>query len=170
MSDALGDIGRPEDLLVMCGDVPITREKIRCLQPLPWLGSEVIDAYLSMLSMDPSRSSARTLIMNSRLFTQLTGGGKHGNGQYDYKRVARWTERAQIGGAILEDFDKLMIPVNLHDTHWALCVVNCTSSQQRIVPKHVTLGLRTESLLALHWKMTAFLFQILCHWQQMVHL
>jgi hypothetical protein len=116
----------------MCGDVPITREKIRCLQPLPWLGSEVIDAYLSMLSMDPSRSSARILIMNSRLFTQLTGGGKRGNGRYDYSRVARWTARAQIGGAILEDFDKVMIPVNLHDTHWALCVVNCTSSPPAI--------------------------------------
>ena len=65
--------------------------------------------------------------MNSRLFTQLTGGGKRGNGRYDYSRVARWTARAQIGGAILEAFDKVMIPVN-----WALCVLNCTSSPPAI--------------------------------------
>ena len=44
------------------------------------------------------------VIMNSRLFTQLTGGDKRRNGQYDYSPVARWTACAQIGGVILEDF------------------------------------------------------------------
>ena len=72
MSGTLGHMGRLADQFVMCGNVPITREKVRCLRPLPWLNSEVIDAYLGMLSMDPSRSSARTMVMNSRLFTLLT--------------------------------------------------------------------------------------------------
>lgn len=101
------------EVLTTIRDVSITRKIMRCLCPRSWLVSDVINAYLILLS-DQKRSQ-KCYFFNTWFYSKLTEKG------YCYSlSISRWLKK--IGYSIFE-CDKVFVPIHL-SCHWTLVVVD----------------------------------------------
>ncbi|KAF4661575.1 hypothetical protein FOL47_006625 [Perkinsus chesapeaki] len=119
----------PELLAPEKFNIDITAHTIACLQQGRWLNDEVVNYYFMMLQDRSDRSKGgslpKTFLWNSFFWQKLSSNA---SGAYDYKAVARWTKRRK---ADIFSFDRMIVPIHVGKTHWALGVVDlkeCTLS------------------------------------------
>lgn len=108
-----------DEVIIDKFNIEMTRNHFICLSPGTWLNDEVINFYMSILmerdeQMVQKKQKQRTShYFNSFFFTKLLE-----NGQYNYSNIKRWTRKFNIF-----EKEKIIIPVNLHNTHWTLLVI-----------------------------------------------
>lgn len=109
-------------------NVDILGKDLATLADGEWLNDEVINFHIKMMhdrcvrtrenDMAPARAKLRCLFFNSFFYTKLLADGK-----YKYKGVSRWSKRQKM--IVHEDtLDKVILPINVNQTHWCLAVVN----------------------------------------------
>lgn len=102
--------------LVFAYRIEISVYDLRTLRDGQWLNDNVIDFYLSMVS-ERSKTSGGTLpacfAFSTHFFSTLQSRG--------YSSVARWAKRKGID-VTKQDF--IFVPINRHNTHWCLAVIN----------------------------------------------
>ncbi|CCH43883.1 Ubiquitin-like-specific protease 1 [Wickerhamomyces ciferrii] len=72
-----------------------------------WLNDVVIELFLKSLITD------KVYAFNSYFFTTLENKG--------YQGVNRWMKRAKVN---ISNLDKVLVPINVHQTHWVLGVID----------------------------------------------
>ena len=102
-------------------NMDMTEHKLSCLIDGTWLNDEVINFYMCMLQHRDDRLTSASngvklssYYFNSFFINKLISK----NGDYDYKIVERWTKKMNV--FLL---DKMFMPVNIGNTHWAMIVV-----------------------------------------------
>ena len=123
VKDAL--TGSKKEVIANCYGMELTRAQMQCLEPGRWLNSEVISYYANTLqdicSLKAYNKVPKCHIMSSFFYDKLRQGG------YNYKGVKNWTKDSimkDLHGvpANVSDFDKVIIPINHFNVHWALAV------------------------------------------------
>lgn len=104
--------------LVRENNVVLTRENLQCLGGQYWLNDEVINAYMYVLRKHATELGLKCYFHSSFFFTKLNE-----RNTYTYSNVRRWTARG-AGKCNLFEQDKVCIPINLDNTHWAACVIH----------------------------------------------
>ena len=97
-------------------NIPVTREKVLCLQPREWLNDEVINFFMELLK---ARAAAAAELPNCHFFNTLFYATLNGPRGYDYPGVQRWTRRVDLFAQNL-----LICPIHCHGDHWTLALVN----------------------------------------------
>jgi hypothetical protein len=116
--------GDPEEVLVEKFNIPLTREKLQCLQEGTWLNDEVINFYMQLLlqrdrafcALNPNRRPSH--FFNSFFLEKLVG--QHSGG-YNFAGVKKWTKKAKIDDVF--ELEKIFFPVNIDNTHWCMAAV-----------------------------------------------
>jgi sentrin-specific protease 1 len=117
----------PYDSRSLVADDPLgmTVKKLSCLLPGVWLNDEVVNSYFDMIKKrstqlvrvwnrdHPTLHKKKSLFLNTFFIAKLLEGGT-----YDYSLVRRWTKECNIF-----DLDKIFVPINRDNSHWALVVV-----------------------------------------------
>lgn len=117
------------DVITEVFDIPIRVTSMQRLMPGKWLDDEIINAYMMMLNdrdqrlcrQIPSRRCTR--FFNTFFYSKLMEGGV-----YDYTRVRRWTKRVDVFAC-----EKLVIPINLSNTHWILVVIYVQAKEMHLM-------------------------------------
>ncbi len=106
----------------------ITGNDLRLLKPNTWINDEIVNSYMELLCRRGEKFSsekfgpkyAKIKAMSSFFYSRLFAENKvTGQFEYDYSRVRRWTRRFKVF-----DYDMLIVPINQHNMHWTLGVVN----------------------------------------------
>lgn len=105
-----------KEVLTTIRDVVISRNIMRCLCPTSWLVSDIINAYLILLSETIERvSTQKCHFFNTWFYSKLTLNG------YSYNsNISRWSSKL---GYSLFDCEKLFFPIHL-SSHWTLAIVD----------------------------------------------
>ena len=99
--------------------INMTKTKITSLNKGTWLNDEVINYYLGILQERDNflctkySYRKKSYYFNSFFWTKLTE-----NNEFNFDHVKRWTKSFCIF-----DFDKVFIPINVVNAHWALIVI-----------------------------------------------
>ena len=123
--DAALEEGTPSEVLVSGFKVDLTRENLSCCAPNTWLKDEVVNFYFQLLNErnkrlraeDPGCGVPDAHFHNSFFIIKLRD---HGRG-YVYKNVRKWTMRKRKVDLFSKDL--IVVPININDMHWTLCVV-----------------------------------------------
>ena len=124
----------------------ITRQDLLTLKESTWLNDEVINFYMHMLLNRDCKLSEQNNTMLRSWFTTTNFFVKllDGRGQYHYNSVRKWTKHFDIFSA-----DKILIPINITNTHWTLLVfyvllkeVHYSASMSREGDRYIKNGLR----------------------------
>jgi len=112
----------------------VTRESILRLKPGKWLNDEIINFYYALLAKRDydlwfsDGKKKRTHFYNTHFMTQLRNEDEGGNDKfadddknYKFDNVKRWTKT--IPGGNVFTLDKLFIPINISNRHWACVTV-----------------------------------------------
>ena len=104
------------------------------LKPEKWLNDDIINFYFALLAKRDydlclsDGKKKRSHFYNTQFMTQLRNEDEGGNDKFDdddenYKfgNVKRWTKT--IPGGDVFALDKLFIPINITNTHWACVTV-----------------------------------------------
>ena len=102
-------------------NINMTQVKLSCLKEGTWLNDEVINFYMCMLQErdDKLFQSNKGKRLSSHYFNSYFMDKLYRNGAYNFKLVKRWTEKHNIN---IFEKDKIFIPVNISNTHWAMIV------------------------------------------------
>ena len=102
-------------------NIPVTREKILCLNPREWLNDEVINFFLELLKVHnrSHESLPRCYFMNP---SKMIRGGKG----YEYAGVKRWTRNVN-----LFEYDMVFVPIHVGGNHWCLATIDFKRSEIR---------------------------------------
>lgn len=103
--------GSESDVVVSKYNVELRRRDIRTLDGLTWLNDEVMNFWVSILADHFRRTSQH--FYNSFFYSKLT---EHGT--YTYANVRRWARKFDIFA-----LDRVLMPIHLGNTHWALAVM-----------------------------------------------
>eukprot|EP00742_Colponemidia_sp_Colp-10_P008167 GILJ01008823.1.p2 GENE.GILJ01008823.1~~GILJ01008823.1.p2 ORF type:complete len:436 (-),score=65.68 GILJ01008823.1:2219-3526(-) len=115
--------GAPNDVLISKFNVDLTRDKIRCLKDATWLNDEIINFYFKLLG-ERNRIEVekfgrlripKCYYQTTFFYAKLVENG------YNYQSVRRWTTRQKVD---IFDTDKMIVPVNLSQTHWCIAVID----------------------------------------------
>ena len=120
----------PDDVLSKLGMDRISLGEVQCLKPGTWLKDPVIAFYAALINdrdrlwqasrTEASSDSADRLphchMFNSFFYTKVSGS--------PYERVRTWTRKINVF-----EFDKILIPVNVSNSHWCLSVINFRDKQ-----------------------------------------
>lgn len=93
-------------------NIEVTLRDFKTLAPRRWLNDTVIEFFMHFIE----RETPKTVAFNSYFYTNLSERG--------YQGVRRWMRRKKVQ---IEDLDKIFVPVNLNESHWALCMVEIPS-------------------------------------------
>lgn len=102
--------------LVFAYRIGISVYDLRTLRDGQWLNDNIIDFYLSMISERSKESNGQLpacFAFSTHFFSTLQTRG--------YSGVARWAKRKGID-VTKQDF--IFVPINRHNTHWCLAVIN----------------------------------------------
>ena len=135
-------------LLIEKYAIPITRKVISCFRPEKWLNDEVINFYMELLQerdflLCKVASERGCTRLPSHIFNLFFMSKLLENNIYAYQNVMRcgcyimysilvniiyesyrWTKKINIF-----DFDKILFPVNIGNTHWTLVVAYMRSKR-----------------------------------------
>lgn len=103
---------------IVGGDHKIYRGEFGSLRDGNWLDDVCIDFYLALLQRrqrNPEYSGLRCHFFSAFFYAGLVHSGK-----YQFNAVSSWTDQLQYS---LFNMDRLILPVNLENKHWALVVV-----------------------------------------------
>ena len=128
-------LSEPAGTIVLSEEKPPIRIRVKdleTLQPGQWVNDEIINGYLALLLIRQMSGSEklRVLFMNTFFYTKLTEINKKNPDGYNYKEVKRWTKPSRLasgglpGAQNIFEADKVIIPVNLNNTHWTCVCVN----------------------------------------------
>ncbi|GAB1220859.1 hypothetical protein ENUP19_0060G0038 [Entamoeba nuttalli] len=78
-----------------------------------WLGDEVVNGFIELLQ------NKRIGFLNSFFFTKLSKNWSLSGNRIDYENSKRWVKNND-----LFSYEKVLIPVNISNTHWVLCVID----------------------------------------------
>lgn len=82
--------------------------------------------YLQKLNLTDNHDVKTCHFFNSFFYTQLM----HKNDGYEYRKVARWTKKVDIF-----DLQKVVVPVNINNAHWAIAVMYMQDEKIEYVDK-----------------------------------
>lgn len=102
--------------LVSAYRIGISVYDIGTLRDGQWLNDNVIDFYLSMITERSTKSNGKlpkSFAFSTHFFSTLSSRG--------YNGVARWAKRK---GVDVTKLDYIFVPINRHNTHWCLAVIN----------------------------------------------
>ncbi|CCE90989.1 SUMO protease ULP1 TDEL_0C01000 [Torulaspora delbrueckii] len=94
----------------------VTVRDFKTLTPRRWLNDTVIEFFMKQIE----KNSKGIVAFNSFFYTTLSERG--------YQGVRRWMKRKK---AQINDLEKIFVPVNLNQSHWALGMIDI--SRKRIV-------------------------------------
>jgi len=108
--------GNEQEMLADEYNIPVTREKMKCLCNGQWLNDEVINFFMNMLGARGVSDATlpKCHFMNSMFYAKLAEAPS-----YKYASVKRWTKKANL---FVKDF--VVIPVHVHGNHWTLALIN----------------------------------------------
>ena len=125
----------------------ITRRDLLTLKGTSWLNDEVINFYMHMLQhrdiklSEQNNTMLRSWFASTFFFVKLLNDG---NDRYEYNNVRKWTRKIDIFSA-----DKVLIPINLTNTHWTMLVfymllkeIHYYDSMSKNGDKYINYGLR----------------------------
>ena len=103
----------------MMNFAPVSRLKIRCLEPTEWLNDEVVNFFMGLLKARGDAATEadalpRCHFFNTNFYTKL-----YEKSVYEYAKVKRWTRKVDVFAK-----DLLICPIHCHGNHWTLAVVN----------------------------------------------
>ena len=116
------------EVLISAFKVDVTVKDLQCTRNDPhpvWMRDEVINFTMNLLAERERRwcnehgggCKPRVWFTSSFFMTSLLREG------YCYKYVRRWTKRAKVD-VFAPDFRMVVMPVNINNTHWVLCIVD----------------------------------------------
>ncbi|QPG74589.1 hypothetical protein FOA43_001920 [Brettanomyces nanus] len=96
-------------------NISITTKDILTLADRKWLNDNVIDFYMNLINERAKRDSSlpSVHVFSTYFYTTLCEKG--------YQGVKKWAKRA---GADVTKVDYVFVPVNIHQSHWALGLIN----------------------------------------------
>uniref|UniRef100_A0A7S2RNR5 Ubiquitin-like protease family profile domain-containing protein n=1 Tax=Mucochytrium quahogii TaxID=96639 RepID=A0A7S2RNR5_9STRA len=153
-------------------NVAMTRSEMQCLAPATWLRDEAINQYLTLLrnrSLEQQSGSGPQLkcyFHFTHFWVKLFV-----DGPYDYKNVKKWTKRGTRKCDLFTQ-DIVFFPINISNSHWALCIARIPEKQieyydsmggggkqcMKYVLKYLcdeALDKKNISLVAEEWKMVS---------------
>lgn len=105
---------QPKDTIIDKFRIKITSRDLLTLCDRHWLNDNIIDFYLQLVKEDVnSRKLNQIHIFSTYFYTTLKEKG--------YIGVNKWGKRAKVD---VSELDMVFVPVNLHQTHWALAVID----------------------------------------------
>lgn len=107
--------GPQNDVVAIIANIELTRSDIQKLRNFEWLNDECINSYMAVLAERSKKNShlPDCHFFNSFFYMYLSTNG------YNYEKVKNWTKNVDIFTK-----NKVIIPVNLSNTHWTLAVIN----------------------------------------------
>ncbi|CAR28436.1 hypothetical protein ZYGR_0S00660 [Zygosaccharomyces rouxii] len=93
-------------------NIEVTTRDFRTLAPRRWLNDTVIEFFMHFIE----RETPRSVAFNSYFYTNLSERG--------YQGVRRWMRRKKVQ---IGDLEKIFVPVNLNESHWALGMIDIPS-------------------------------------------
>ncbi len=123
------DVGRT--LYAKISGCTVHGSDLQTLKPNTWLNDEIVNSYLELLYRrneialkesvtNGTKAPPKVRFMSSFFYSRLFEMNRaQGCQVYDYTRVRRWTKKFDVF-----DLDMLVIPINQHNVHWTLGVVN----------------------------------------------
>ncbi|KAI3403776.2 hypothetical protein KGF56_003411 [Candida oxycetoniae] len=99
----------PRKLYVVKYSIELVAGDIQTLKDNRWLNDNAIDFYINLIMQEIPRIFGWT----THFYTTLEERG--------YKGVERWAKRKKLD---LFTMEKILVPVNIHNTHWALAVID----------------------------------------------
>eukprot|EP01067_Filipodium_phascolosomae_P000814 Filipodium_phascolosomae@DN1585_c0_g1_i1.p2 len=114
------------ELIVEGFAIPMTREKLLCLNPRQWLNDEVMNLYLKLVQARNEDILSTTgyptnmkppsvFIFNTFFYSKVSGEGT--KNCYDYASVRRWTTRSKVD---IFSKDWVLFPIHSGGIHWVL--------------------------------------------------
>lgn len=94
--------------LVSKFEIDISEDDLRTLRPGRWLNDNIIDFYMNLVMEEIPNS----YVWTTHFYTTLASKG--------YQGVARWAKRRKLN---VFSKDIVIVPINIHNTHWAVAVV-----------------------------------------------
>jgi sentrin-specific protease 1 len=127
VKEALYGEGNPQQILARYESDTIQRQSVWSLRPGKWLNDEVIHYFYVMLanrdallaSSSADSSMKRCHFFKSFFITKLLDEGV--TNRYTYSNVKRWSKN--VPGKDIFALDKIFIPVNMSNVHWACAVI-----------------------------------------------
>jgi sentrin-specific protease 1 len=110
------------DIIVTNLCIPLSSATLARLIPGGWLNDDIIDLYMAMLQirdrtlMEAGTRNRPSCFFNCKMVDLLIANGDPAN--YNYSNVQRWYRHLD-----LMTMDKVIIPINIRNTHWALAVI-----------------------------------------------
>lgn len=99
--------GRDSQMLLQAFNIDVKVIDFKTLADKHWLNDVVIELFLKTLITD------KVYAFNSYFFTTIESRG--------YTGVNRWMKRAKVN---IAELDKILIPINVHQTHWVLGTID----------------------------------------------
>lgn len=107
---------RSQATIVSAFSIDISSRDLLTLSDGQWLNDNVIDFYLSLVS----ENSDLVYCWTTHFFSTLKAKG--------YQGVARWAKRRKIN---VTEKKKVIVPINIMSTHWAVAVIDNGAKQIR---------------------------------------
>ncbi|CCG20591.1 Ulp2 SUMO deconjugation enzyme [Candida orthopsilosis Co 90-125] len=99
----------PRSICINRYNIDISFADLQTLRDGRWLNDNIIDFYLNLVM----KRNSKVFIWTTHFYSTLASRG--------YSGVARWAKRKKID---LFTMDKVIVPVNISNTHWALAVID----------------------------------------------
>lgn len=107
-------MNQPGGILINKYGIRITSMDILTLSDRHWLNDNIIDFYLQLIKdYVNTRGISKIHVFSTFFYTTLQSKG--------YTGVKKWAKRAKVD---VSEMDYIFVPCNLHQSHWALAVID----------------------------------------------
>lgn len=107
-------MNQPEGILINKYGIRITSMDLLTLSDRHWLNDNIIDFYLQLIKdYVNTKGISKIHVFSTFFYTTLQAKG--------YTGVKKWAKRAKIDVSVM---DYIFVPCNLHQSHWALAVID----------------------------------------------
>lgn len=96
------------------GNLEVTVRDFKTLTPRRWLNDTIIEFFMK----EVEASSKSIVAFNSFFYTTLSQRG--------YQGVRRWMKKKKVK---ITDLEKIFVPINLNQSHWALGMIDITNKR-----------------------------------------